>query len=243
MAINVIVSGGVAHPFEATSAQLQDLLGEAGVTSTITDDVDAALAALPQTRPDLVTLNMLRWRMDVERYSHLRDEYAISLSEGARAGLSGYVREGGALLALHGATICFDDWDEWQDILGAAWDWDTSFHPPVDRIEVEVVDREHELVAGLETFVVVDEAYGFLSQEPDLRPLLATSHSGRSHPLLWERDVGRGRVVYDALGHDERSFAHPTHREILRRAARFLVEGGGPDAVQSGHEAHPGGMA
>jgi type 1 glutamine amidotransferase len=30
-------------------------------------------------------------------------------------------------------------------------------------------------------------------------------------------------VIYDALGHDERSYDSPGHREIIARAARWLV--------------------
>lgn len=223
MATNLIVSGGVAHPFERTSAMVDELLEDVGVSSAITEDVDASLAALPETRPDLVTLNILRWRMEVDRYAHLRAEHAISLSASARRGMSRYVQEGGALLALHGATICFDDWSEWRGILGAVWEWDRSFHPPVDDMLVEVDDPTHAIVTGLDDFWIVDEAYGFLTEEPDVAPLLVSTHGGRRHPLLWERRYGAGTVIYDALGHDERSFDHPTHREILRRAARRLI--------------------
>jgi type 1 glutamine amidotransferase len=35
--------------------------------------------------------------------------------------------------------------------------------------------------------------------------------------------VGRGRVVYDALGHDERALSHESHRRLLRRAALWSL--------------------
>lgn len=221
---NLILSGGVAHPFAATSARLAELLAEVGISSTVTEEVDQGLRSLRNAEVDLVTVNALRWRMQVDRYAHLREEHALSLSDEARRALSEYVHGGGALLAMHTAAICFDDWPEWRGIVGGVWDWERSFHPPLGEIQVDVADEGDPLVAGIDPFRIVDEAYGFLSEEPDIKPLLVSSHSGRSHPLLWAREVGRGRVVYDALGHDERSLAHPSHREVLRRSAQWLVD-------------------
>lgn len=218
---NLLLSGGVAHPFARTSRQVADLLAQEGVRSTVTDDLEAGLRSLEDDPPDLVTVNALRWRMDVERYAHLREGEALSLSEHARGSMDRYVRGGGRLLALHTATICFDDWPGWGELVGARWDWERSSHPPLDTIEVEVVG-DHPIVAGIGDFQIVDEAYGFLEEQSGLAPLLRSSHGGRAHPLLWARRVGGGRVVYDALGHDERSFAHPVHREILQRAVRWL---------------------
>ncbi len=60
-------------------------------------------------------------------------------------------------------------------------------------------------------------------EEPGIVPLLTSEHGGRDHPVLWARPVGAGRVVTDLLGHDASSFAHPTHAEILRRAARWVA--------------------
>ncbi|MFM8680364.1 MAG: ThuA domain-containing protein, partial [Alphaproteobacteria bacterium] len=76
------------------------------------------------------------------------------------------------------------------------------------------------LLAGLPDFELRDEVYGDLELQPGLAPLAhARAAGGAWHPVLWEREVGRGRVVYDALGHDVASLAHPVHRRIVLRAA------------------------
>ncbi len=224
----VLVSGGVAHDFPATSAELARVLGEAGFVPTVTEDVEGALTGLAApgsgARP-LVVLNLLRWTMQVERYAHLRDQWSISLSPQARAGLAGHVAAGGGLLAMHGASICFDDWPQWRDLLGAAWRWDVSSHPPLDGpVDVRLVDA-HPIVAGLTDFRIVDEVYGFLDRADDVAGLLFSPHGGADHPLLWARRVGAGRVVYDALGHHVASYGVPEHREIVRRAARWAAGG------------------
>jgi uncharacterized protein len=220
---NLLLSGGVGHPFPATSGLLAGILADAGFTTVVQEDLEAGLAELRSGSFDLVTVNALRWRMDVDRYAHLRDEYALSLSIAAREALETFVRHGGRLLALHTASICFDDWPGWGEILGARWDWERSFHPPLDTMTVEVADGAHPFVRGIEAFTLTDEAYGFLDEMSGLRPLLTSEHGGRAHPLLWERTYGTGLVVYDALGHDERSYASPEHGEILRRIAAHLA--------------------
>ena len=221
--VAVVVSGGVAHDFPATSAELGRVLEEAGFSATVEEDVEAALSGLrlPADRsPPLLVLNLLRWTMQVERYAHLRDEWSISLSTAARATLADHVRSGGGLLAVHGASICFDDWPEWRDLLGGVWRWETSSHPPLaGPVTVRVVPHAHPIVAGVPEFRIVDEVYGFLELTGDVSGLLFSPHSGKDHPLLWARTVGRGRVVYDALGHHVPSYEVPEHRLIVRRAA------------------------
>ncbi len=223
----VVLSGGVAHDFAATSAELVGVLAQAGIAATVERDVDAVLAGLGGTRSGprpLVVLDMLRWTMRVERYAHLRETESISLSAGARVGLLTHVRSGGGLLGMHGASICFDDWPEWRDLLGGVWRWDRSTHPPLGGpVRVSVVTDAHPIVAGIPDFDVVDEVYGFLDRADDVVGLMSSPHGGTDHPLLWARSFGRGRVVYDALGHHVASFAVPEHRTIVRRAARWAA--------------------
>ena len=162
--------------------------------------------------------------MGDERYAAHRDAWTFSLSAGARRTLGEFVAQGGSLLAMHTAAICFDDWPAWREIVGGAWDWQRSSHPPLGPMTVHVCGGDHPIVAGLADFEIVDECYGFLDRMPDVISLMTSSHGGADHPLIWARRFGRGRVVYDALGHDARSYANPTHAEILRRAARWLTE-------------------
>lgn len=233
----VVVSGGVAHDFPATSAELARVLAEAGFAATVTEDVEEALTGLaagpPGSRP-LVVLDLLRWTMRVERYAHLRERWSLSLSAPARAALLGHVRSGGGLLGMHGASICFDDWPQWRELIGGVWRWDRSSHPPLGgAVRVTVARDRHPIVAGVPDFDVVDEVYGFLDLADDLTDdltgdaagLMSSPHGGRAHPLLWARTVGAGRVVYDALGHHVPSYAVPEHREIVRRAAVWAAGG------------------
>ncbi len=220
---NLLLSGGFSHPFHETTPALRAILAEVGVRSTVTEDLEEGIAALTRGAFAMVTVNVLRWRMEAERYAAHRDAWAFSLAADARRTLRDFVARGGALLAVHTAAICFDDWPEWREIVGGAWNWQRSSHPPLGPMTVRVCGGDHPIVAGLADFEIVDECYGFLDHTPEIVPLVTSSHGGAHHPLLWARRFGHGRVVYDALGHDARSYTHPTHAEILRRAAMWLT--------------------
>jgi len=169
---NLLLSGGTGHPFEQTSVLLAGVIGAAGIESDVEDDLVTGIGRLE--RPSayvMVTVNALRWRMLAERYAPLRPGNALSLPEASRAVLQAFVGGGGSLLAVHTACICFDDWPGWGDIVGAAWDWDRSCHPPLGPVHVTIRGGAHPLVDGVTDFDTVDEAYGFLDERDDIETL------------------------------------------------------------------------
>lgn len=218
-----VLSGGVAHDFPATSARLVELLAELDIDAEVREDVLCALDDLDQV--DLLVVNMLRWRMASGRYADRATEFGISVPPALQHRVEEWVHAGrGGLLALHAASICFDDWAGWRDLVGARWDWNTSRHPPLGPVEVKVHPDRHPVVAGLPTrFEIHDEVYGFLDQPAGIRPLATAPHTGREHPLLWALDRGAGRVVHDTLGHHVASYEVDAHRRIVQRSALWLL--------------------
>lgn len=219
-----VLSGGVGHDFESSTAALLELLPDGDDALVFGDP--AELARLSDGEWGLLVVNALWWRMDAPKYDELRVEWARELPPEARAGIESHVEAGRPILGLHTAAICFDDHPRWGEILGGAWEWGRSSHPPLDDDEpVRVrVTGSSPLVAELPDFEVIDEVYGDLRLEPDVDALLVADGGAGEHPMLWARTLPAGsRVVYDALGHDRRSLDHPTHREILRRAIAWLT--------------------
>ena len=137
----------------------------------------------------------------------------------ARTTLLDHLDRGGGLLCMHSASICFDDWQGWPRVLGGSWTWPKSHHPPLGWTGVRV-HGTHPVVEGLRDFDVVDEVYSDLDVLPDVEPLA----SANGQPLVWARPVRRGRVFYDALGHDTRSYDNEIHRTMLQRAAMWLLK-------------------
>lgn len=224
----VVLSGGLTHDFPATTGCLAVQLEDAGLAVEVHEQVDAAFAALPGAA--LLVVNALRWTMTgpatPRRYRELAEREGASPSAPARAALAAHLAVGGGVLGMHTASICFDDWAGWGDTLGGSWVWGRSAHPPLGpRIEVHPAGG-HPIVAGVEPFGLVDEVYGGLDLRPGVTGMLtavAPGTDGPARPLLWAREHGGGRVVYDALGHHPPSYAVAAHREIVRRAIGWTL--------------------
>jgi len=221
---NLILIGGLYHDFEPSAQTLAGILGEVGVHSDVTSDIDAGLADLDAY--DLLTVYALRWTMPQEKFAAQRERWAFSLGDTQRAAIERHLAAGRGLLVLHTGAICFDDWPRWRELVGAGWTWGHSFHPPHGLVNVRPSDVPHPITEGLEAFDFDDEAYTQMDLAPGLQPLAQVKAAAQDSwsPCLWARDVGPARMVFDALGHDSASFNHPTHRQIVQRAALWTLK-------------------
>jgi type 1 glutamine amidotransferase len=222
---NLLIAGGIYHPFEESSAALDRLLQTEGIETEISFDIEGALARLATERFDLLTMNCLRWSMvQNEKYVPFREQWAMSLSMPARAAIVSHLRRGGGLLGMHTASICFDDWPEWKDLLGVAWRWGRSQHPALQPISVAIEAASHPITKGLEGFEVADELYCDLDQAAGLT-ILARGHCEsvkEPRPVAFARDQGLGRSVYLSLGHDTASIENRGNAALIAASARWL---------------------
>jgi hypothetical protein len=232
MASVLVLSGGPdhAHDFAATGDALVALLREAGHRVARSDDPDEAAEQLVgEDRPDALLINALRWRMHGDRYDPWRERWAYTTPPATRAAIDGFVRAGGGLVGNHTASICFDDWDGWAEVLGGAWDWARSSHPPLGPVRATrtTVGADHPVTAHLpDVLDLVDEVYGDQRLVPGVE-VLATARRGpedADQPVVWVHRHGQGRVVYDGFGHDVASITDPHHAELLRRAVDWVTE-------------------
>ena len=220
---NVMLIGGIYHPFDEASVALARLLDTLGVESVITSDPDEAVQELANA--DLFTLYALRWRMlNHDKYIPFRKEWAYEIPESHSQRISEFVESGGSMLGLHTASICFDTWYEFSQLLGGVWRWDQTFHPPLGPVDIEAVG-EHPVVASLPSFSLTDEIYHQLEIAPGSEVLLrGRVPDGPWEPISWAHEAGEGRVLYSALGHDAASLQTPAHAQFLTRAAEWLLE-------------------
>lgn len=221
----MILSGGVAHDFPATSAALTGVLAEAGFGARTRTDINAALTELadPDAGVDLLVVNCMRWHRPTAQWQAQRAQWWLALDQRARAGMLDHLRAGRGVLAMHTASICFDDWPRWAGLLGGRWVRGRSTHPPIGPARVAVRTDAHPVVAGVTDFEVYDEIYSYLDVDPRVRALATCDHGGATHPLVWAREDGGARVVYDALGHGPESYTSPTHRRLIAQAARWAA--------------------
>ena len=222
---NIILTGGINHDYEDTAAALAEVLLASGITSVIYTDIDEGFDALDEGHYDLVTLFALRWRMlDDDKYIPFRDEWQYEINERDQQNLKRHLAAGRGMLGLHTSAICFDTWPEWPSLLGVKWVWGTTFHPPPESIQIDVLST-HPAIDGLSDFTVVDEIYHNLSADPDATPLLSTisSTDGSTQPLAWAHKYQSGRVIFDAMGHDRASITTTGHARFLQKAAHWCI--------------------
>lgn len=233
---NLLITGGWAHDFEHTAPELAALIDgttQASVNTTVVDDLDEAARAMNTHDFDVLTVYACWFRMLDPRYSEEnRTTWARTLSPELRAGLEKHRDAGKPLFAMHTAPICFDEWPEWGEWIGGAWQWGTSFHPAPAELTIDVTG-DHPIVSGLATFTITDERYSKLARSPRSAVQLASRpldpDATGTEPTLWVHDRPQGRAVFNALGHSVSSLQHPTHRTIVRRAITWLL--GEPDHV------------
>jgi len=224
----IVFTGGVGHPFEFSAPALGEILREVGFEPRISVDIGDIVKWMRADAQALLVVYALRWSMSQhEKYAPLRSEWAFTLPDDARRLIKDRVAAGTGLLAVHTASICFDDWSEWARLVGGSWDWGKSHHPPIGPI-VATVDTQHFLTGGLSDFALNDELYSEQRLSPDIS-VCAWAHSAAMpsalppQPVCWTHRYGRGRVAYDALGHDAPALNHPVHRRLLQRAALWAA--------------------
>jgi type 1 glutamine amidotransferase len=210
------------HRYRETSPLIRDILAGAGVDVEIDEDIDARLADLRGV--DLLIVNA----GDPASGSGGTPAPDVGTTRGARHGLDAFVARGGALLGIHAAAASLLDYPAWTRTLGARWVPGVSTHPPFGLTEVRVtgvpVERRHGFpVDDIGDFSLYDERYIFLTVADDVTVLASHEYQGRRHPLLLAHVTGTSRAVYDALGHDVRSYASAAHRALLVRAAKWLL--------------------
>lgn len=222
---NLILVGGVYHPFEETGPALAGILNGIGWYSEVSFDIEAGLEALSKGAFDQLTFTALRWTMTQnEKYAPFREQWALSLSDGGKAAIRNYIAAGKGLLGIHAAPISFDDWLQWGDLLGLSWQWGTSYHPPHAPASVRMSPAKHPVSDGVPAFEVSDEIYSDLVVRPWMKPLFEARHADmtewRTVGLAGEKDGARR--AWCGLGHDAASLANPAHQKLIRRAAQWV---------------------
>ncbi|MFE0650475.1 ThuA domain-containing protein [Streptomyces sp. NPDC059534] len=155
----------------------------------------------------------------------------VLTSEG-RAAFEEYLRGGGALLAVHAAANAEPDWPFYGELLGTRFDG----HPEIQPGVVLVDAHDHPATAPLpDRWAWTDEWYNFTSDPrgsggTPVRVLARADEStyrggthGDDHPLVWCREVDRGRVFFTALGHASEAYRDTAFRAHLSGALAWLT--------------------
>ncbi len=220
----LILSGGIHHAFNHTSALLAPLGEQHGLATSIVVHPDAAFEALEEASVQLFVVNALFWEMEGAKYDEFRADWQFCVSPEQAACLDRFIARGGKLLGLHTASICFSDLPAWSRYLGGHWRWPESFHPPIETLSVNPTRAGEAL--GLQAFEIEDELYCSLHRDSDAAPLMAASNTdGAEEVVVWRKEHGEARSAYSALGHDVSSVRQQISCGLLPTLYEWLLGG------------------
>ncbi len=182
----LMLIGGTYHPFEACAEIAKKFLAASGrYDLTITEDRN--VLAGPLNKFDAVIIYTCGGKF----------------SAAQQTGLVKYVNAGGGLVAVHSANAVSDDNKDYLALIGSQFDT----HPrDLLHINVKITDSSHPATTRLSNFSMVEELYALKNLAPDIRVLATTAYNSVSIPVMYSRQVGKGRVFYTSLGHSARQW-------------------------------------
>lgn len=158
-----------------------------------------------------------------------------------REALKSYIENGGGFVGVHGAGGDMNyDWTWYvKDVLGAQF-IGHPMNPQFQEASINVEDKTHPATQGLpDSWKRTDEWYSFdkPARNADYHVLLTldeksfANHSmmgrnlamGADHPIAWWRCLGKGRVLYSAMGHQASAYAEPEYRKVLTGAVDWAA--------------------
>jgi type 1 glutamine amidotransferase len=147
---------------------------------------------------------------------------ALEREERLKKSLVDFVKSGGGLAGFHSATDTYKNWEEYNDMMGGAFDG----HPWHELVSIKNLAPDHPVNAafGGSDFEVTDEIYQFRKDTASAthrKMLLALSADktdlGKGkfgdealYPISWLRSYGKGRTFYCSLGHRDEIYWNPT---------------------------------
>ena len=142
------------------------------------------------------------------------------LSQEESEALEGFVKGGGGLLALHNG-ISIQGRENLKELVGAKF----LTHPAQEEICFAPTAVSHPVVAGVESFSMVEEPYQFEFADVPYTLLLNYTYQGQIYPAGWCREVLDGRVVFLTPGHTAEKFKDPQYRRLILNSLRWCMRG------------------
>ncbi len=158
-----------------------------------------------------------------------------------RQALKDFISNGGGFVGIHGAGGDMSyDWKWYVDTVIGAQFIGHPMDPQFQKATVRVADKSHPAMAELpEAWDRTDEWYSFEKspRKPGVNILATLDEStyspkgmfgqdlvmGKDHPIIWWHCVGKGRVLYSALGHTAASYSEENYKTLLKGAVGWAV--------------------
>lgn len=153
-----------------------------------------------------------------------------SISEAEKSAYLKLTQQGKPLLFLHHSIASYQDWPEFEKILGGKYVEAAKGIPKEEQSNYEhdvwvysKVENYTAVTVGLKEPRFFDEIYGNVRVSEDVVPLLRTRHPQSMEFIAWQHKYNNSQVVYLQPGHDYRTYANEEYRKLLLQAIKFLA--------------------
>ena len=153
-----------------------------------------------------------------------------SISEMEKSAYLRLTQQGKPLLFLHHSIASYQDWPEFEKILGGKYVEAARGVPKEEQSNYEhdvwvysKVENYTAVTVGLKEPRFFDEVYGNVRVSEDVIPLLRTRHPKSMEFVAWQHKYNNSQVVYIQPGHDYRTFENEEYRKLLLQAIKFLA--------------------
>jgi type 1 glutamine amidotransferase len=150
-----------------------------------------------------------------------------TISEEAQKNLLDFVKGGKGFYVQHLASASFPKWPAFGKLCGRYWVMGKSGHGPRSVFESTIAKPDHPITKGLASFKTDDELYAKLQGDGEIDVLVQADSdwSKKTEPLVFTAKCGKGRVVYNAYGHDGKALSTPTVGKLIARGVEWAATG------------------
>jgi type 1 glutamine amidotransferase len=190
------------HPLEILGEMMSGWLKAENVDITLSKDRSALSS-------DLNQYNLLVFAMTAGKLSPSEEDALVS-----------FVDSGKRLFGIHSATVVEPENVKYIDMIGGRF----VHHSPHHEFTVKIADPGHPILENMSDFKITDELY-VLDRTPSSASILMTAFwENHAQPMLYLKAYGRGRVLYNALGHDQNAYENPNFKKLVIRSVKWLLK-------------------
>jgi len=190
---------------------------EAALLGLFDDLPDAVIVHVPLEDESEIFENISAWDFDVLFLYNMTQK----ISDRRRANFLALLEEGLGLVVVHHAIAAFQDWPEYERIIGAKYllkdeaDQKASGYEHDVEFMVQIADPFHPITRNLASFTVHDETYRNCRFAGDNHLLCTTGHGSSDQALAWVRTYRNGRVCFIQMGHGPSIFDQAPYRRLI----------------------------
>lgn len=217
----LILSGSNNHNWQETTPELKKIYESSGrFLADVTNDPSSCTAET-FAKYDVLVSN---WNAFPQVTGH-------QWGDDTEKAFVDFVRKGKGFALFHAASATFQDWPEYQQLVGATWEEGVTGHGPQHTFKVSISDRNHPVTKRMKDFFIKDELWHKTRQQPNIHVLCKAFSaqemrgSGQYEPMVLTTKFGKGRCFYNILGHNVQAMRNIGWQALMLRGTEWAATG------------------